>query len=461
MCDTFVSTPESSADGLMILAKNSDREPNEAQNVTFVPAMEHAPGSRATCTYIDIPQKEGTNAVLLSRPFWMFGAEMGVNEHGVAIGNEAVFTKAGYHKKNDALLGMDMLRIALERSKSAREARDTIVELMNAHGQGGVHTFGGVKYYHNSFLIADPDEAYILETAGAHWVSKIISGIATISNCLTIEDDYDEASPGLEDYARSHGFTGRGKRLNFRRDFSDTVFSHFARGAVRKSCSHDLLSRKGAPVASADMMRILRDHNATEPYRPGERPMERICLHAGGIISSQTTGSMVAVLKKNRPPLVYFTGTSAPCMSLYRPHTILKNQRSYPVSMVPRISAFGGIDLYGSSSGFYDEKTLWWKGEEVHRRVLMNYAGLMPLLKEHRDPVEKRMVADIEKIWQDCPDDEFQKMCYELADAMVVEEEKLAAKMKAEHDRLNNAKTVPWWFALQWKKNNSKAGMAI
>jgi dipeptidase len=461
MCDTFVSTPETSADGLMILAKNSDREPNEAQNVTFVPAMEHAPGSRVTCTYIDVPQKERTNAVLLSRPFWMFGAEMGVNEHGVAIGNEAVFTKAGYHKKNDALLGMDLMRIALERSKSAREARGCIIELMAAYGQGGVHTMGGVKYYHNSYLIADPEEAHILETAGAHWVSKKVSGIATISNCLTIEEDYDEASPGLEEYARSHGFTGKGKRLNFRRDFSDALFSHFARGAVRRSCSLDLLSRKGAPVTSTDMMRVLRDHNIEEPYRPGERPMERICLHAGGVISSQTTGSMVALLKKDRPPLVYMTGTSAPCMSLYRPHTILKNQKSYPVSMVPRISAFGGIDLYGSSSSSYDEKTLWWKGEEVHRRVLTDYAGLIALLRDIRDPVEKRMIADIEKKWQTPPDADFQKICYELAEALVVEQGKLAVKIRSEYERLRRVKKVPWWFALQWRKNNTKAGMII
>ena len=52
-----------------------------------------------------------THGVVLSKPAWMWGAEMGANEHGVCIGNEAVWTKV--NSANDAeekLLGMDLVR---------------------------------------------------------------------------------------------------------------------------------------------------------------------------------------------------------------------------------------------------------------------------------------------------------------------------------------------------------------
>ena len=119
MCDTVVATGEVTADGMTVFGKNSDREPNEAQHLAHIPAADHTPDSRVKCTYIDIPQVWHTFAVLLAKPFWMWGAEIGANEHGVVIGNEAVFTKVPYHKAG-ALTGMDYLRLALERAQTAR-----------------------------------------------------------------------------------------------------------------------------------------------------------------------------------------------------------------------------------------------------------------------------------------------------------------------------------------------------
>src|SRR4051794_16854068 len=103
-----------------MFAKNSDRDPNEAQVLRWHASADHAPGDTVRCTWVEIPQAPHTHAVVLSQPWWMWGAEVGANEHGVVIGNEAVFTKLPTGEP--ALLGMDLLRLALERGADRAQA---------------------------------------------------------------------------------------------------------------------------------------------------------------------------------------------------------------------------------------------------------------------------------------------------------------------------------------------------
>jgi len=110
MCDTFVALPDSTQNGEIIFGKNSDRPHGEIQDIIIIPAMTHK-SEKLECTYITIPQIEKTLAVILSKPRWMWGAEMGANECGVVIGNEAVWTTEPY--KNSGLLGMDLVRLGL------------------------------------------------------------------------------------------------------------------------------------------------------------------------------------------------------------------------------------------------------------------------------------------------------------------------------------------------------------
>ncbi len=443
MCDTFAALPGVTDNGITLLAKNSDREPNEAQNITFVPAREHPSGGEVHCTYISIPQVEKTNAALLSRPFWMYGAEMGVNEHSVAIGNEAVFTKKKYRKTG--LTGMDLIRLALERTSSAYQALEVIISLIEEHGQGGNCAMEGKLYYHNSFIIADPSEAYILETADFSWAWEKIESTGSISNCLTL-NSYDEASKDLKNAA-------------FQKRMTDPLVTFFARGKERQGRSSERLNTLGRGISAANMMSILRDHGSGTPYRPGSKPMENICMHAGGLISSQSTGSMVALLKKDRPPLVYLTGTAAPCVSFYKPHTILRGQTVYCENAYSDRTESGEIELYGNASSRYDPSKHWWRGEDVHRRVLMNYATLIPEVNEYRDGKERRAMEIVTNAWLN-NDENIYDLCCENTWKLLQYEEKLCELIRRRHRGLSR-RDIPWWLKRQYKRWNKKAGISL
>ncbi|MHA1535389.1 MAG: C69 family dipeptidase, partial [Promethearchaeota archaeon] len=185
MCDTLVALGNSTEDGNVIFGKNSDRPQAEAQLLTFNPKKHYSKGDQVRCTYISIPQAKETAALIMSQPFWMFGCEIGSNEHGVVIGNEAVYSKEKYQETG--LLGMDLLRLGLERGKSAKEALEVITGLLERYGQGGSGAYNQKGWiYHNSYVIADNSEAFVLETADKWWIVEKVKDIRSISNNLSI-----------------------------------------------------------------------------------------------------------------------------------------------------------------------------------------------------------------------------------------------------------------------------------
>jgi secernin len=343
MCDTLVTVHA----GRVLFAKNSDRDPNEAQLLDWQPAREHPTGAQLRCTWITIPQVRVTHAVLLSRPFWMWGAEIGANEYGVVIGNEAVFTRQPY--ATTGLTGMDLLRLALERAATAAQAVEVITELLATHGQGGGcgHEDRGFTY-HNSFLVADPRGAFVLETAGKRWQAESIARAWTISNGLTL--------PGM---------AGE----------SDVLRSRVS--ACRTRRARTLAAAERAEDAG-DLMCALRDHgDSAEPrYHLLNGAMAAPCMHAGGLLaSSQTTASWVAELRPNAIRH-WVTGTAAPCTSLFKP---VRVDEPLALGAAPTDSA--------------DASSLWWRHERLHRQVMRDPARLRPLFVAERDAVEARWLA--------------------------------------------------------------------
>lgn len=189
-CDTFVALPPATVENRIIFGKNSDRLCDEVQEVVYFPAAVHDNlRGHLKCTYIEIDQVPETYAAVLSRPAWLWGAEMGANEHGVCIGNEAVWGREEVCDE-EALLGMDLVRLGLERADTAEKALDVIVDLLEKYGQGGNCSEDGMAFsYHNSFLVADRKEAWILETAGKYWAAEKVQGNITFETMMEILRD--------------------------------------------------------------------------------------------------------------------------------------------------------------------------------------------------------------------------------------------------------------------------------
>ncbi|MBK7398649.1 MAG: C69 family dipeptidase [Myxococcales bacterium] len=272
MCDTMVVVPPS---GPVWFAKNSDREPGEAQVVEHHPA---GPAIERRATWVPIPEPAPRAAVVLSRPAWMWGAEMGVNEYGVAIGNEAVFTRLPVARVG--LTGMDLLRLALEQARTADDALELLAGLLARHGQGGRCGFRSAGFrYHNAFVIADRRGAWLLETADRCWAAVRVRGVRTTSNVLTI-DAPDRIGPGTLEEARRRGFYRDDRPFSFREAFGRTDMAFLSGGDVRRACSLRTLSARdgGEGTDLARCMAALRDHGGHDPQR-GLR-MTAPCAHA-------------------------------------------------------------------------------------------------------------------------------------------------------------------------------------
>lgn len=374
MCDTFVATGAATQDQINIFAKNSDRPPNEAQHLVQFPAKTYEQGSQVKCTYIAIPQVAHTHAVLLSQPFWMWGAEMGVNEHGLVIGNEAVFSKIPANKE-PALLGMDLLRLALERAVTPQEAIQVIVDLLQQHGQGGNCIHSGKLYYHNSFLIANAGEAWVLETVDKEWAARRVQDVYSISNTLTLQSEWDSSSAGLVENAVQKGIAKSAQTFNFANDYSDFLYTSFGKGKQRCNTTTTLMQQHGTNSVHS-MIDILRHHqDYSSPV--GDVTGVDVCMHAGlgPIRVSQSTGSMVVYLHADRPT-IFATGSSAPCTGIFKPVWV-----DVPLP-----------DSVSGSTDKYDTSSLYWAHERLHRAVLRNYADCINTYTEDRDELESEFI---------------------------------------------------------------------
>ncbi len=437
MCDTLIATRSATANGIAIFGKNSDRPPNEGQHMVYFPAAQYPAGERVKCTYIEIPQVEKTHAVLLSKPFWMWGAEIGVNEHGLVIGNEAVYSKIPPNKEPPCLAWTCCAWPSSAPSRRVKRCR-SIVGLLEQFGQGGnCASHGETMYYHNSFLLANADDAWVLETVDRQWAASQLKDSYSISNCLTLGSQFHIASPGLTQLALEKGYAKSAGEFDYARDFSDLLYTTLGKGRVRCSTTKSLLDAQKGKVTVETVMGILRHHDG-EPFDPQTAsPLAvDVCMHAGfgPVRISQSTASMVVYLDGNTP-LIFVTGTSAPCTGIFKP------------MWLDASSALGADPV-----STYDSSSLFWSHERLHRATLLNYPERIKTYAGDRDMLEKKFVQGALNLSKAsaAARAEFSAHCFHQA-------------AEAEEEWLKRVEQVParrkMLYASAWNGFNNKAEM--
>jgi secernin len=378
MCDTLCAPGPRG----MVFAKNSDRPPGEVQVVW--PA-----GRRATagCTlrtqYLRIGDT-GAHAALLSCPTWLWGAEHGVNEHAVAIGNERVATTHDVRAAAPALIGMDLVRLGLERARSAEEAVEVMGALVEAHGQGGIADAAHQDAYDSSFLVADPDHAFVLDTAGSVHASASFPAGTAISNRLTLGSDWTRGSRSL----------GRGDDFAQRFDpGEDTLYAD-----VRLAASRAFLDAGASGgVTPAATAAHLRDHGrgpwGTPCARTGSSTTPRptrlaedvsgvsVCMHVRDRVV--TSASMIAELPHGAgrdAPLRAWVAAGSPCVSIYVP--CFPRAASGPTPFVPH-------ELSGEE--------MWHAADRLRRSVEAD-PGALDEVRATLDPVEDELWSEADEV---------------------------------------------------------------
>jgi hypothetical protein len=287
MCDLLVALPAATGGAFTLFAKNSDRPPAEDQVYEWVPARRDDGPLRVT--HIEVAPSGDTLGCLISRPTWMWGAEHGVNEAGVAVGNATVYTTLDPRGGPVGLTGMDLVRLALERSPAAADAVEVITTLVERHGQGGSGQdpalVGGDRPYWNAFLVADAARAFVIDTSGREWAVEEVAVTRAVSNRTSVA--------GFDD-AHRHP----------RQPVERFVEPRLAASAAVLAAQ---------PVTVPALMTHLRSHDSC-----GD-PGWSVCMHVEGVES--TRSSMIAALSASGAPRLWIL-TGSPCEREYTERTL-------------------------------------------------------------------------------------------------------------------------------------------
>ena len=337
-CTTVIVGKNATADGSVLLGHNEDWG-EYLMPLRWNPRERHQPGE--TLKLRDgqvIPQVEETYAFL-----WPAADCGGINELQVAIADNTGSCRKELFQNERGLDLEEFVRLALQRSRTAKEAIQIMGGLIERYGY---RTYNGLDG--DIFSIADPGEGWWMEvTIGGIWVAQRVpdDSFVVLTNRFRVgEIDLKDSSrflssPNLIAYAQQkrwydpaqgtfHFFRAYGTAedaraaYNTRREWRGNCL---LAGRTFKEEENPLTVVPGKKLNPRDLMSLLRDHyegteyDLTDGYKKGSphHTSERT------ICRMSTDATTVAHLRSWLPPEiggVLWLSVGTPCSSVYVPY---------------------------------------------------------------------------------------------------------------------------------------------
>jgi secernin len=317
-CDAVVARGRATVGGQTYFGHNSDGPADGCHALCRQPGREFTLGEKVQTQRLTLDQVRQTCTVLGSQPAGSWGYSHGVNEHGLALGQAVLRTRLP--AAQPGLMPTDLVRLALERAYSAQQAVDFLTDLVHRHGMGAGGN-GEATPHDCSLLIADAEEAFVLETAGNFWVVQEVQEVRSISNVSLVRQDWDRIATGLAGLAIDRGWWPcDGSKLDFAGSVCPEPMGHGS--ALRRwGRATYLLEQQSGHIDAAFCRRLLSDHyegmhSEVDPLWKNHHHAP-LCQHAP---AQATAASLVASLGQRPATLqVAWCAFGPPCVSVYFP----------------------------------------------------------------------------------------------------------------------------------------------
>jgi dipeptidase len=376
MCTTVVVGRNRSATGSVLVAHSEELGRNSAHRVEICPRRAPAAGeSYPLFSGGALPQPAVLARYVATKIFdkrhYPGEHTSGVNEHGVAVANNMALMRGvpevqAYDVVPGGIIWTELLQLALERARSAREGAALVGE---TSGTLGLSCDSGTMV-----AVADPEDAWWVELArDGQWVAQRISPdeVSMRANCYRVgEVDFSDrdrfmASPTLVDHARERGWYRDGP-FDFAAVYGDPGNQADAYNLDR----HRAFESGFRPdaVTVPDLMRFLRSvYEGTplyktrpdgSPFRTGVRTIARL----------NTEASCVMEPRRGLPPHIgnrMWCSLSTSLTGVYLPFHL----------------GIGAVEAhFARASAEYDPASAYWLFTELAKLADYGYARCIDLI---------------------------------------------------------------------------------